>query len=67
MTETMTFFRAQVARCCDADLRAKHRPTAYVAGAVSVHAVAVTYAVHEASTTVVVRTPMNVQRVEVAR
>jgi cytochrome b561 len=45
---TQTFYQQQVARLCDADQRATHRPTAYVASVVSVHALAATHAHHQA-------------------
>jgi hypothetical protein len=46
MNETMTFFREQVAWVSDADFRRCHRPTAYVAGVVSVHDVNATFAAY---------------------
>jgi hypothetical protein len=48
MNPTVTFFLDQIARVCDADLRRCHRPTAYVAGTVSVHDVAATFAMYAA-------------------
>ncbi len=53
MNPTMTSYREQVARVCDADLR--HRPTAYSASVVCVHAGAATFAVYEAAAVVKVR------------